>query len=387
MAIDISADAFVISIGISGAYRSWIYVERNPDLDITYDCLGYDSNGDPNQGILVNTPNISGDWIGIGLIAESLSISPTITGSFIEGTLVDSDVFSISPKISADVDFAPIKTSWIQWSNIGALDFTIGQDNIAGTRPMDWAGFIFAIKKLRDKVIVYGSNGVSLLKPSGVFYGLETILRIGLLGRYAITGDDQIHYFVDVTGVLWSISDQLIRIGYAEYLSTLSNPVMSMDLEERLVYICDADQGYVFSIDHQSLGECSAAITGFCNKDGISYPVSPNTIVNPVFEIATDIIDMGTRKFKTIRYVEYSTNLTKNLLASISFRSNHNTSFSNTGWKKVTFEGISHIRCYGIEFIFRLKSSALDSFALDSMKINGIIHRYNPNDLGVNNAY
>jgi len=93
-----------------------------------------------------------------------------------------------------DILLENLKSNWVKWSNIGQMDFTIGRDNIAGERPVDWKGWIYAIKKMGGRAIVYGKNGVSALIPSENVWGLQTVYRIGLKGKNAIAGDEAIHF-------------------------------------------------------------------------------------------------------------------------------------------------------------------------------------------------
>ena len=377
----INADPLVTTPELSADFSIWYVTNnRNPDLDFTFDCRGYDSNGDPYKGILSITPAITGSWFNITHYPDSLIISPVISGSFVEGVLISSSPLVITPVISADIIFNPVKNNWVKWSNIGNLDFTIGRDNIAGERPLDWAGSVYQIKKLDKVVIVYGANGVSVLNPSGNTFGLSTIYHLGLKSKLAITGTDQVHYFIDTAGQLWSLSDKLTKLDYSEYLSAMSSPVMSYDVENDLIYISDGTKGYVYSPSDKSFGTGPVNITGFGNQNGSSYIGAPAAIAIPVFEMSTDIYDLGSRKHKTIHSIEIGTDTSKILYASIDYRSNHKSSFSNTGWATVTHEGVSYLRCYGIEFKFNVKVSAYDSFAIDYLKINGVIHRYSPID-------
>ena len=104
--------------------------------------------------------------------------------------------------------------------------------------------------------------------------------------------------------------------------------------------------------------------------------MSPGEVEIPAFEICTDIYDLGTRKFKTIRSVEVGTDLTENMEASIDYRVSNKIPFSNIGWHPVTLEGVAHMVCYGLEFRFRLRVQNYEYFEIDYLKLNGLIHNY-----------
>jgi len=269
------------------------------------------------------------------------------------------------------------KANWIKWSNIGSLDFTIWKDNIAGEHPLDWKGWVYAIKKLRDKIVVYGENGVSLLTPVGPAYGLNTIYRIGLKGKHAVTGDDTKHFFIDRDGKLIKLTDSIDILDYSEYLSTLySSIVMSYDALNNLVYICDGDKGYVFDVSGNSLGECQGNITGVGYQSGTLYITAPAAIITDPFEICTDIYDFGTRNGKTIHSLEFGTDLTTGLYASIDYRRDKATGFSQTPWYTVWKNGMVPINAYGREFRFRVKTLIYEQFNLDYILINGVQDAY-----------
>ena len=44
----VDADPLAITPAISGTPKHWVYISnRNPDLDVTFECLDYDKDGEP----------------------------------------------------------------------------------------------------------------------------------------------------------------------------------------------------------------------------------------------------------------------------------------------------------------------------------------------------
>lgn len=283
---------------------------------------------------------------------------------------------SIDNVIGVELEDTGGKCNFVKWSKIGYVDFTIDESNIAGERPMDFSGCVYHIKKLGNKVIVYGENGVSALLPNGVVYGLQKIYPRGLKSRYSIAGDDDKHFFIDDLGCLYSLGETLTKYDYSEYLSSMTDPVMVYDQERQLIYIADNSLGYVFSITNPSIGEGPTNITGFGYKSGSTYVVGDGEIDIPTFEICTDIYDFDTRKPKTITSVEVGTDLTQHLFASIDYRVSYNDQFKQIGWFLVNPSGKSFPKCYGVEFRIRLKSLRYEYFDIDYLRIRGIIHGY-----------
>lgn len=309
-------------------------------------------------------------------------------GVFLEPIHIITEPSRLGVRSFADIYVDANKRNWVKWSNIGSLDFTIGKDNIAGERPLDWKGLIYAVKKIADtvgnnlsitsKLVAYGENGVSVLMPNNNAYGLNTIYRIGLKGKNAVCGTDTTHFFVDKMGQLWKLEQTLEKLDYSEYLSAMSSSlVMLFDELNSLLYICDGEIGYVYNILLGSLGRCQPNITGIASQSGIYYVAASETINTPPFSLCTDIYDFGTRSLKTINSLEVGigTDLQAPLYAAIDYKKNINELFSVTPWVNFQDRGLVIIPAFGREFRFRIKTNNYEWFTLDYLKINGIIHK------------
>lgn len=346
---------------------------RRPELDIIYDCLGYDRNGNPNQGVGFAYASASGEIPFIDLDATAIAYA-SASGTLLLGGVYAGDVIAYA---SAHGDMVlgggggGRAGYWIRWSDIGHLDFTVGRDNVAGKCPPDWRGDVYEILKLDNKVIVYGANGVSILTPVGSNYGVKTIYRIGLKSKQAVTGDDNIHFFIDNKGQLYSLGEGLQKLDYSEYLSPMNSIVMSYDVENELVYICDGTSGYVYSPRDNSLGSGPVNVTGISSRDGILYAVAPAVISTPTFEICTDIYDFGTRRNKRVCSIEIGTDLTETLEAAIDYRSDKAASFVTTDWHVVDPRGMAFIPVLSQEVRARVRSTVYNWFAVDYITFNG----------------
>lgn len=386
------ADPIVVTLSLSGSMSHLPAAVRNPALDIVFDCRRLGNDG-LAQGIPVLTISILGTWLNVGIVALPITVTITNPGTYVAGVLLSTTALlnltvEISP--SADMTTEGVRKNWVKWSNIGNLDFTVWKDNIAGERPLDWKGWVYGVKKLGNKVVVYGENGVSLLAPSGNTYGLLSIHKIGLKGKMAVAGNDKIQFFVDTSGKLYSLGETVMKaslfetsiypeeLDYSEYLSSLiSATVLSWDEKNRLLYICDGILGFVYSPDSKSLGSGPINITGVGSQGGTTYIAASATIVNPIFEICTDIYDMGSRKNKTISTVEIGTDVTGDLWVALDYRMDKAIAFKTLDWHKVSSNGVTNIPCFGVEFRVRIKRTTYAYFELDYVRVNGIIHDYN----------
>ena len=370
---------------------------RNPELDIAYNCSRIGNDGYP-VGVIRTTTEILGTWLSICIFADPIKVIISIVSdSELAGKMFNTTaLIPLTVTIGGGGTYlvptmvtTPSKSNWVKWSNIGNLDFTIWKDNIAGERPLDWKGWVYAIKKLGNKVIIYGEGGVSMLAPSNNTFGLLSIHKVGLKGKQAVAGDDKIQFFVDSTGKLYSVGETVMKaslfeasiypekLDYSGYLSTMDDLVLSWDGLNRLLYICDGMSGYVYSSDDKSMGTGPINITGIGLLNGSLYAVSSSTITNPIFEICTGIYDMGSRKNKTINSVELGIDVTGDLWVTLDYRKDKAANFVTLPWKKVSPNGITNIPCYGIEFRVRVKRTTYAYFELDYIRVNGIVHDYN----------
>ena len=375
MAINVSADPIILTVVVYSTRSTFPPTPRDPLLDQTFNCQADLDNPNIPEVIV----SLLGDWSNLGTTADFIGITLSQLGSFIKGVVVDASPISITIGFkSADVVTEISRRNWLKWSNIGNLDFTIGRDNIAGERPIDWRGWIYEIRKLGNKAAAYGENGVSFLVPVGNSYQLQTVYRVGLYSAGAVTGTEALHFFIDKNGQLWKLGETLELLDYSEFFSSMGDLVMSYDTKNDLIYICDGTYGFIYSIKSKSLGKGPVNITGVGLRDDTLYVASSgaDAIVTPTFEICTDIYDMGTRKHKTIKSIEVGTDLTEDMQASIDYRISNKLAFSDIGWHPVTLDGVAYMACYGLEFRFKLRVANYEYFEIDYLNINGFIHNY-----------
>jgi len=137
--------ATLFEAGIASAYAAAKGVMTltpgglNPDLDITFYCNDYDDDGNYGRGIGFAYALAYGSKPFIGIVATATAYAQA-SGSTIEGG-VYSGTATAYALAYGDLLVEKFNFNWVSWSNIGALDFTIWKDNIAGRRPFDWKGW------------------------------------------------------------------------------------------------------------------------------------------------------------------------------------------------------------------------------------------------------
>ena len=367
--VDIIVDPIELTLGF---YCTFHY---NPPMPVN---SGLDYNFFPDP--IEVTLDVIGSAGNVGVIAGSIDLVVTqhgtrpVVGVVISPSAINLYVSIVTQLTELVTEFA--KCNFVKWSKVGRLDFTIDESNLAGERPLDWKGCVWHLKRLGDKMAAYGANGVSVLKPSGVHWGMDTIYRIGLKNKGAMVGDETAHFFVDKLGQLFQLSDKFTKLDYSEFISPMGTVILSYDYEKQMLYICDGSVGYVYGVKDGSFGEGPVNVTGFGVQTGDLYVTSDGAIITPKFEICTDIYDLGTRKAKTIRSIEVGTNITQFLYASVDYRIDYTEEFKQIGWFLFNPNGVAHPKCYGHEFRFRLISTVYEYFEIDWIKIKGNIHGF-----------
>jgi len=372
LAVQIDGTVSLPAVVVGGSF--YTISSRDTTRDLWFDVGSVD-----NRRFYVTT-TLSGSWANKAIASSPLLLTCSIAGTMNLG-IVASGLMELTLSLLPSATFVSFssatKRNWVKWSNIGNLSFTVGKDNIAGERPLDWKGWIYDIKKLGSKVVAYGQNGVSYLIPASNTYGLQTISRVGLKGKGAVCGTDFEHFYIDQEGKLWKLTETLELLDYSEYLGDmLSSVVMSLDQERSLIYICDGVSGYMYSIKDKSLSAGPVNVTAIGRQSGTLYVGAPTTITTPAVELCTDIYDMGNRKRKTIYSLEIGTETTAGLYATIDFRKYKEDSFRTLEWHSVNPDGFVVTPCYGVEFRFRLKQLTYSYIEIDYIKINGILHGY-----------
>jgi len=352
-------------------------------MTIAFNCLNYDSSGNPGRGVLKLSPSLGGAWTGIGIFSDPLVLSPSLGGGLVVGLVFNVDPLVLNPSLYGDVTFALPTLNWVAWSDIGSINFTIDRKNTAGNRPMDWIGVVHDILKLGNNpsyVIVYGSGGVSRLTPFENTFGLSNINMVGLLGPWSVCGDDDVHFFIDGDGKLWSLADRLEKLDYSEFLNKMDSPIMTLDKFNELVFICDGTLGYVYSVRDHSLGTGPNNITCVGNAVGTQYFAASGDVSTPVFEFCSDSFDLRSRRHKSIASLEFGAVPQGDAYAALDIKVHPNKSFITTPWVPVGPNGVCNVRGFGQEFRVRYKLSSYEDISMGWYKLHGMMDEYKPND-------
>lgn len=375
MDITIPADPIEATPAIIAVLSQFPGAARNPALD---------QQG--NFGPIEAAPELFGSWLEVTIFGQVIAASPSLVGSWVSGFLVtvSSTVISANPELryggivlQTVVAGETAGANFLRWSKFRELNFTIDRSNKAGQAALPWKGTVYAIMRHGEQAIVYGRNGVGVLLPNGLVFDVKPLLPYGLKSKLAVCDTGEAHYFVDTQNRLWKLGQGLELLDYREWLSTLGSVIaITFNPDTRLLYISDGTIGYLYNVDSGSMGKGPATVTGIGLQGGTLYVVASGTMTIPNFAITTDIRDFGTRKAKTIRYLEVGVDTTLTLEGSMDYRLEKHGSFASLDWYPFDSRGHCYLNCYGYEFRLKVRATSAGWFHPDYLHVFGVVHAY-----------
>lgn len=199
---------------------------------------------------------------------------------------------------------------------LGSGTYTAAEEVIAhsiergeiGLVPIRKVGTIRQLKQLGNRVIVYGDDAISELRPIEGGFQEELIADFGVGGRTCVGGDTRQHVIVNNDGQLYTFfsnQDQPERQGYQQYLSglTMSRVVVTHDPIERYFWISDGWTTYVLT--RTGLGGPMNVHPSCLFRDdaqGLVGVYTTPTTLGWTFE--TSKFDLGERDFKHITGIQ-----------------------------------------------------------------------------------
>lgn len=249
-------------------------------------------------------------------------------------------------------------SNWVAWGNIGNISFVPDKKNIAGLRPMPWPGSVFAVKQLGKHVMVYGDNGVGFLVPASTpapTFGFKELPFAGVAGRLAVCGDEDVHYFVDALGELWSITDNhaISSHGYKEFLAPLLAGGVSLSYNGQAgeVVISGSDRHFIYSSRSKSLaGPSWQPVSGTCFHAGSPVLVGPQAVAPTQALVVTNPVDMNRRSHKTLEWAGVVGRGLEDLEIAADYRFDSEAEWLRSPWIPAGPEGVARIGVTALEF-------------------------------------
>ena len=264
------------------------------------------------------------------------------------------------------------------------------KENTCGIMPMPFYGEVMSMKPLGKNVVVFGSDGVAALYLAQSTYGMEELLKIGLLSRDSVAGDETGYIFLTSDGNLWSVDGELKieRLGYQEFLKDLDpdTTVMTFDPMERDYYIATADECYVLSRDGR-LSQGYRSPTGFVKE--LAPQIGSSQVFDPDQSLAvwadnslgfdasfkTDIYSLTPGSTDTLHSVAIESPQSYTISVRPHFRTKLSAAFTAGSWTAIDANGEAILNVTGEEFQLELKvassvASTVPDIDIDSVDIN-----------------
>ena len=254
--------------------------------------------------------------------------------------------------------------NWIMWSTLGGgdidLPFALEMSLLSGYKQTELKtaildavrnkqiGFIKVpsseirkIMALGDRVMVYSDNHVGFIAPEGDEYRYQELAQVGLMSR-AVGGSDLEHIFLEQGKGLWRLSAsnfQPFYLGFQEYLSGLTNPVVSYHRSEDDYYISDASNGFILT--RTGLGKTKYRLLSVYDSSTQPLAGSWDTTTATDIDIVTHDLDMKRRAHKTLQTVEVGLSGLTGTKVGVEYRYSKADSFTRTTTILLNTEGVA----------------------------------------------
>lgn len=255
--------------------------------------------------------------------------------------------------------------NYVAWSDIGSADFVPGLKNEAGYSIMPFSGEVLRVLPLVDAVLVYGENGVAVMRPADRYFSLAYLLPVGIPSKGCVGGSENFHAFVDYNGELWKIGADLTpqKLGYREYITQMdaSKIMISHNSGEDEFYISDGELTFILT----PFGLCQSyqLPTSVVFVDGQLTGVSFDGDDTEA-RVVTDLVDFGVRSFKTMSVIEVGGYSPNPFYGCVDWRSNNSGSFVRSSWLMVNPTGFVTPIVTAHDFRLCVKTSLFDDVEL-----------------------
>lgn len=298
--------------------------------------------------------------------SAEIDVVTALEGGYIAGTLISDAEIDVVTGLRAEWYILYPKYNWVMWSKIGEASFEIDRTNEAGSRPMDWSGFVWQVRQLDKMAVIYGSNGITVMTPvkePAATFSFNDISQVGLKSANALATTKHVHFFITAKGDLWKLTKEgTEKLGYKEFLNPMTDPILMFDEAEQRLFISDGTYGYVYK---DGLGGGYSTLTGLTE----SFTAASDALAVVSFSLMTDIIDMGQRGIKTVTAIEVGIDTVESLYAALDFRYAKNEAWRTSPWVLVNPEGHARLQISGAEFRVRLKQNVYDEVRIDYINL------------------
>ena len=345
--------------------------------DQTFDC-----SANSFAGVLIGLGSMLGKNGTTVIVSSPMSGIGSMIGHWPASGFVEPAIMSAICSMLGDFQSSSMK-NWVAWSKIGQINFDMDLTGDSGKMPMPWQGTVYQIRQLEKNAVVYGSGGITILMPVNKplpTYGMQDMPFKGIYNVTAVCGDEKKHFFVDVQGKLWQLTEvQPLKIqhfggpkllDYSEYILQLANNfTMHYDAINDRCMLSDTTQGLMY-VKSQGMGGGYGNLTGFQWKGGEMFVTSPSGIILPNQELCTDILDLQTRDIKLMSVIEVGCDATNSLYVAIDYRYDKSQPFQTSQWYLLNSRGYTFPVIAGTELRVRIKNMTYEYIQFSYMNLH-----------------
>ena len=287
--------------------------------------------------------------------------------------------FLIGGILPADSDeFADMRLNSVAWGQIGRMEYRIDNatTRTAGYMNMPWGeykqGLIYKLKKIGDRVLVYGDGGKAFLVPYSLpksGFGLDTKLpHAGVRSGWHVDGDETIHAFIDTDYDLWIVdqSYKFEKLGYREYMKgmiTVADTKISYEPNSKRFYISNGVEGYV--LNEHGLYSTNQFVTSIGNYRGKVLCGFFSIGDDSKYRLVSDTMDFRIRGLKTLESMEVGGYSPVDLKVAVDYRYDHSKAFARSTWKTTNKRGGAIVNMTALEFRLCVEASAFADVNID----------------------
>ena len=268
--------------------------------------------------------------------------------------------------------------------------FEMIRRNDIGWMPLPCRGAVKKLRHLDNVLIAYAEDGIFALIPMAEpapGFSMKRLSNFGIHNSWDVGIGNKEHIFVDVSGRLWRISEDLslTLLDYREYIKlnndgTSPYNYISFNPVEDEYYI--GGKVASFALTKQGMSRInktvlSPTIAGAESDstfgDFQGFHLSHSDIDR--FEIETEVFDIDLRGIKTITFINLGVTIDSGKTVEVKVFSRYSKSggFFDNGWKTVNNEGSVYSGASGVDFKIGIRtgsSSDYQSLKLSSMSIS-----------------
>lgn len=199
-------------------------------------------------------------------------------------------------------NFQGCDENYICWSEVGLLDFTVKDSNIAGFQYM--GDTVLQLYVLQRSVIVCCAKQIVRLTFEGTQHKTEVILRLGLLSLTSAGASRYDCLLIANDGQLYHITDDNIEIlGYKQSLDLIANKIyICYDDYNSRFFIGDGIRSFVYK---QILTECFQCVTSAISYYGFCQGIYANNSDTEI-RLTTNWTDFYRSEIKLLHKIKYS---------------------------------------------------------------------------------